>query len=83
MSTGLSHAALVDELGRRATAKDRVLARLLAAGHTGVLNTELNAICYRYGARVFELARDGYRIEKLHVSRGVWRYILQPRDRLF
>ena len=75
--------ALADEYGRRATAKERVLARLLAASTAGVLNTDLNTICYRYGARVFELIREGYRIERSHVAKGVWRYTLLPQERLF
>ena len=31
-------------------------------------NVELNAICFRYGARIFELRKLGYRIEI--VARG-------------
>ena len=53
--------------------KARILARLQQGPAT---NVELNAICYRYGARIFELKRDGYAIDKACVAAGVWRYTL-------
>lgn len=62
------------ELARLDTAKSRVLARLQRGPAT---NVELNAICFRYGARVWELQRDGYRITKAPLSRGVWEYTLE------
>ena len=40
------------------------------------LNTELNSICYRYGARIFELRKAGFEIEKAFVEPGVFRYSL-------
>lgn len=66
------------EMERRSTARDRVLAALVAAGPRGVTNTELNTICYRYGARLFELKTD-WVIEREAVVGGVYRYILRGR----
>jgi hypothetical protein len=62
-----------DEASRLATAKDRVLARLREGPATNVV---LNGICYRYGARIFELKQQGYGIERDLVSKGVWMYTL-------
>lgn len=74
---------LTTELGRRTTARDRVLAALQAAGPRGLTNVDLNQICYRYGARIEELRKAGERIEKEWKDKGVWRYWLVPQDRLF
>jgi hypothetical protein len=64
---------IVRELVRRQSNKDRVLARLQQGPAS---NVELNGICFRYGARIFELIRDGHPIRKTHVGDGVWRYTL-------
>lgn len=66
-------AEVAQEADRLASAKDRVLARLQQGSAT---NIELNAICYRYGARIFELKREGYPIVKEPEGAGVWRYML-------
>lgn len=46
-------------------------------------NTELNAdICFRYGARIYDLKRDGWEIENIPVpgtNRQVWQCrLLKP-----
>ena len=64
------------ETARLDSAKDRILVRLRAGSAT---NVELNAICYRYGARILELKREGHAITKEHEGRGVWRYMLEAR----
>ena len=71
------------ELQRRATAKDKVLARLRAGPAT---NVDLNGICYRYGGRIFELRHEGHVIERECLEKGVWRYTYEgyrPAGRLF
>ena len=78
-----AQAELQQELTRRESAKARVLAALEAAGPAGVLNTELNSICYRYGGRLHELRNEGYRIETQPKAAGLVRYVLLPKDRLF
>lgn len=50
---------------------------ILARLRRGVAsNVELNAICFRYGGRIHELRRMGYRIETRTVRRGVYEYEL-------
>lgn len=66
---------LTSELARRGSAKERVLAALVAAGPAGVTSVALNDICYRYGARIHELRDAGHRISDAErVSPGVYRY---------
>ena len=62
------------ELTRRDNAKARVLAALVEAGASGVTTDALNEICFRYGARLLELRREGHRIDKAHVADGIYRY---------
>ena len=38
----------------------------------------LNNICFRYGARIFDLRQQGHDIEK-QKQRGVWYYRLKPK----
>lgn len=61
------------------TQKQRVLNALRDAGPRGVLNSELNKICFRYGARIFELRRDGYDIRQQQVKKGLFRVWLEPQ----
>lgn len=63
-----------DETARRASARVRVLERLQAGP---ALNTELNALCFRYGARIFELRRDGVNIIKTPKAAGVFEYSIR------
>lgn len=63
-----------DETARRASARVRVLERLQAGP---ALNTELNALCFRYGARIFELRRGGVNIIKTPKTAGVFEYAIQ------
>ena len=67
--------ALRVEQARRGSSRAAVLARLKAGSAT---NVELNDICFRYGARIFELRRLGYRITRTPVSGGFCRYTLEP-----
>lgn len=38
-------------------------------------NRELNLVCYRYGARIHELRREGHKIISLHEKDSLWRFI--------
>jgi len=64
---------VVREIHRRASNRDRVLARLQQGPAT---NVQLNDICFRYGARILELKREGFAIVKAHVGQSVWVYRL-------
>ncbi len=39
-------------------------------------NIELNAVCFRYGARIHELRGMGFRIKTVQESAGVFRFEL-------
>ena len=64
---------LVQEDRRRGSAKSRILFRLQQGPAT---NDELNDICFRYGARLLELRRDGYTITTTPLRGGLVRYHL-------
>lgn len=48
----------------------------LLKGNKFVTNIDLNKIAYRYSARIFELRRDGWKIEREYERPGIWRYWL-------
>lgn len=50
----------------------RILKLLKAKG--SATNIELNRICFRYGARLLELRREGHDILTIQESRGKFRY---------
>lgn len=45
-----------------------------------VTNFELNQICYRYAARIFELKADGYRIVSNHITGPLWHYVYKGHE---
>lgn len=45
-----------------------------------VTNFELNNICYRYAARIYELRADGYRIVSVHVKDGLWKFVFKGHE---
>ena len=47
-----------------------------------VTNLDLNKICFRYSARLAELRKDGYNIQKEYERQGVFRYWLVPEREL-
>ena len=47
---------------RRLTAKEKVLRLLESKG--SATNVELNAICFRFGARLYELRKEGFDITR-------------------
>jgi hypothetical protein len=58
--------------------RDKILAWLRMRGAQGVLNTELNGLCMRFGARIYELRKEGHVIETHKLSEGQFRFILSP-----
>lgn len=64
----------------RLTQKQKVLKALKVAGSRGVLNSDLNKICFRYGARIFELRREGYDIRQKQIKRGLFRVWLEDEQ---
>lgn len=61
----------------KATKADMVLWRLKMAHGDWVHFRALNKICFRYGARIYDLRQKGHEIEK-QSQRGVWYYRLKP-----
>lgn len=58
--------------------RSMVLDALKKARSAGVVNVELNRICFRYGARLFELRRMGYSIKTTREAGRVFRFTLAP-----
>ena len=56
--------------------RDRILALLRQQGPAGVTNLELNSLCLRYGARIFELRRMGFQIETRREDESIFRFLL-------
>lgn len=40
-------------------------------------NRELNRICFRYGARIHDLRREGWEITSVREKDGLWRFVLK------
>ena len=57
--------------------RDKILGLLRERGSAGVGNRELNALCFRYGARLFEIRRDGYDVETICEGAGIFRFVLR------
>lgn len=65
------------ETARRENNKQKVLARLLEGPATG---DELDAIAgRRFGARIFDLGKDGWDIRSEAITRSQFRYTLKGR----
>ena len=56
--------------------KTKILRALREADGALVPTTKLNAICWRYGARIYDLRRDGHNIEGEHIEGPIWGFRL-------
>lgn len=66
---------LTSDTARHSRLRQAVLDALRSGPKT---NIQLNAVCYRYGARIHELRRDGLHIiTKDYVSPGIFVYTLK------
>jgi hypothetical protein len=63
----------------REAKRDRILEILKDRGPAGVTNRELNEVCFRFGARIFELRMRGWDIETRPEKRGLYRFVLLGR----
>ena len=62
----------------RPLSKEAQILRLLKRrGRFGASNRELNSICFRYGARIHDLRKDGHAIRTMRDSAGAFRFILE------
>lgn len=57
--------------------KDKILDLLDSKGAQGATNRELNNICFRYGARIQELRKDGVEIVTRQVKKGLFKFYLK------
>lgn len=69
-------------LTRRIHSKESQAARILRLlkKKGTVTNRELNRICFRYGARIWELRREGHTIVSNKVRGGLWEFTYMPDD---
>ena len=56
--------------------REKILQLLEDRQEAGVTNIELNEIAFRYGARLAELRKEGYRIRSQHIKGAIWRFTL-------
>ena len=69
---------IADDLKMQRSQRGRILALLRERGSAGVTNLELYGnFLPRHGARIFELRRMGYQIERRRESAGIFRFILR------
>ena len=57
--------------------RGRILELLRERGTAGVSNVELNGIAFRYGGRLFELRKLGFRIRTIRTGDFVFRFVLE------
>jgi len=68
------------------THEAKILKELRKLGEFGATSKQLNRICFRYGARLHEMRRDGHNIESFRIYypdgrfTGLWRYVLHNDD---
>jgi Helix-turn-helix domain len=61
----------------RQSQRDRILALLRDRGPEGISNIELNVLCFRYGARIWELRRIGFEIDTIRIGDGMFRFVFR------
>lgn len=59
---------------RLKTQREKILQALKEAGEEGMTNLDLSRISLRYGGHLGDLYRKGYKIEKIKLDGGLFRY---------
>lgn len=59
---------------RLITQRQKIVKALKDAGADGMTNVEMNKISMRFGGHIDELYRQGYKIRKINLGGGLWRY---------
>lgn len=62
---------------KRSGQREKILTWLRMRGAQGVLNIELNEICMRFGARIYELRKAGYDIKTVKLDDSRFRFVLE------
>jgi hypothetical protein len=57
--------------------REKIVNLLRERGPTGASNRELNSLCFRYGARIWELRRAGYDVVTIRDGNGLFRFVLR------
>jgi hypothetical protein len=57
--------------------RDHILRLLRERGPAGISNFELNKVCLRFGARIFELRRLGFSIRTKNTGGGRFLFVLE------
>jgi hypothetical protein len=68
----------MNELTRKrlATQRQKIIQMFRDAGEDGVTNVDMSEISLRYGGHINEMYRQGYKMKKLNLGGGVFRYWL-------
>jgi hypothetical protein len=61
---------------RLITQRQKIIAALQDAGFEGMTNVELSKISLRYGGHIGTLSKQGYKIQKVNLDGGLFRYFL-------
>lgn len=64
---------------RLATQREKIIQMLIDAGDEGVTNVEMAVVSLRYGGHINEMYRQGYKMKKMNLGSGVFRYWLISR----
>lgn len=72
----MNQLSLLDKPSKKPTQAERILDLLERAGDKGVSNRTLNAVCFRYSARLKELRDQGYQISTAHIKESLFRFVL-------
>jgi hypothetical protein len=72
----LSADSIEEKHEKQRSQRDRILALLRVSGLAGVTNRELNKVGYRYGARLWELKKEGYDIRTESLGDGLYKFTL-------
>ena len=60
--------------------QEQILALLIERGLQGVTNVEFNRdVCFRYGARIYELRQQGHWIETVRFGEGLFRFVYRGK----
>jgi hypothetical protein len=65
------------DASKNSSQRDQILRLLSERDAAGVTNLELNEICFRYGARIWELRRKGHSISTKNRGEGVFLFVLE------
>ena len=80
----LMSSMLEAEYERQKTKQEKILHALRKTKDNGITNEELSKIALRYGGYLGKLYKEGYKIKKESLGKGLYKYTLieEPRDKV-